>query len=341
MNLRALGGWLLGYPTYSPDLPRIVPIVSCAVYALITPQLLASLLLLTTALLLAAELMKSSSVLRRIKSGCYHVLVLVAWAPCAILPLLALLVELASLLRLRAGSVVRVRQNVCMHGFMVMPELVVNTVLALDALCGRGRVLLKIDFGETTMDGGKHPYFSAAQNRNVWRDMFDDSLAATDDPDAPVVATFGYFLHGVVHHMFGTFFYPHGAGTSTMALPPSWSGRDADLSRLPYSRQVHAWFGAQRARFAEVMRRIELRPAAPIREEVELLWGAHFSDGDFVLGVHARGTDKAHSGGIVYPEAYFPYIDHFLRQRRARLFLATDSPRFLEGARPLLEPPAA
>lgn len=117
-------------------------------------------------------------------------------------------------------------------------------------------------------------------------------------------------------------------------LTPCGSGADADLSSLPYTAQLHEWYGQQRRAFAKVLRRIELRPAAPIRAEAELLWEARFGGAKpgrrFVLGVHMRGTDKAHSGGIVYPPAYFPYIDHFLQRRGARLFLATDSPRFLK-----------
>jgi hypothetical protein len=185
--------------------------------------------------------------------------------------------------------------------------------------------------------------------------MFDDALSATDEPDSSSAArgatTFGYFLHCAQHHMWGTFFYPHAAGASTAALPPYWLGSEAEFAALPYTRQLHEWYGEQRRLFHTVLRRIQLRPAKPIREEAQLLWRTRFGDrpklgpgsaagpgpgpalgSGFVLGVHMRGTDKAHSGGIVYPAAYYPYIDHFLA-RGASLFLATDSPRFLAEVR--------
>ena len=41
------------------------------------------------------------------------------------------------------------------------------------------------------------------------------------------------------------------------------------------------------------------------------------------------GTDKAH-GEIIYPADYFQYMDHFLQHTGAKLFLATDSPRFIK-----------
>jgi hypothetical protein len=49
-----------------------------------------------------------------------------------------------------------------------------------------------------------------------------------------------------------------------------------------------------------------------------------------VLGVHLRGSDKQHSGGIVPPSVYYAYVDAFMAKRGAKLFVATDSPRFLK-----------
>jgi hypothetical protein len=279
--------------------------------------------------------------LGRMISDAHGVLILVMWLPCSLPSLAILCWEILSLVRLRicrpAGRVVVLQQNICFHGFMVMPELVVNAVLTLDRLCGRGNVRLKVDFGERTMEGGMHPYYSASRGPNVWRYYFEDRLTATDEREGtPAAATLGYLLHSVVHHHGATFFFPHEAGASTFALPPSWSGRESDFGSLPYSRQLHAWYGEQRHSFHSVVQRIGLRPTRALQGDVECAWAAcGFREGQFVLGVHLRGTDKTHSGGIVYPSAYFPYIDCILRTRGpgCGLFVATDSPRFLEEAR--------
>ena len=283
--------------------------------------------------------------IRRVASDAQGILILIVWLPCALPSLLILGWEVLSLVRLRfgrSGRVVVLRQNICFHGFMVMPELVVNAVLTLDRLCGHGKVRLRVDFGERTMEGGMHPYFSAARGPNVWRYFFDDRLAATGDDDerekaddAPAAATFGYLLVSVVHHHACTFLFPHEAGPSTFALPPSWSGRESDFGTVPYSRQLHEWYGEQRRTFHEVLSRIGVQPKRAICADVERAWAAcGFHEGQFVLGVHLRGTDKTHSGGIVYPSAYFPFIDCFLRTRPGcGLFVATDSPRFLAEVR--------
>ncbi len=320
---RPLVSAALAAVVYGVVLPRSFTLGACAAYA--ACKLLA---------LLARPLPPADGWLRRLGSEAWQCLVLAAWVPSALPSLIVLLFEVGALIRLRwsrPGRVVVVRQNICYHGFMVMPEIVVNTILTLDRLCGRGHVRIRVDFGEHTMEGGMHPYYSAARGPNVWRYFFEDNLSATDEPDAPPAATFGYLLHSVVHHNGATFLFPHEAGPSTFALPPTWSGREADFGKQPYTRQLHAWYGAQRRAFADVLERIELRPTKPIRDEVERLWRSRFKKGRFVLGVHLRGTDKTHSGGIVYPSAYFPYIDHFLATHRdVGLFVATDSPRFLE-----------
>ena len=99
--------------------------------------------------------------------------------------------------------------------------------------------------------------------------------------------------------------------------------------------RLDAWYGEQRRAFHQVLQRIGLRPAATILAELQKVWSSRFKAGQYVIGVHLRGTDKTHSGGIVYPSAYFSYIDSLLRTRGkdCGLFVATDSPRFLAEVR--------
>jgi hypothetical protein len=127
--------------------------------------------------------------------------------------------------------------------------------------------------------------------------------------------------------------YPHPAGItgqSVTALPPFWNGDENEMTKLPYTLQVHEWFGRNRHAFADVLARLELQPAKALRDLTEEMWSKSFASGDYVLGIHLRGSDKQHSGGIVPPSTYYVYVDSFMAKRNAKLFVATDSPRFLK-----------
>ena len=120
---------------------------------------------------------------QRLISDTRNLLALAVWLPCALPSVIILCGEVVWIVRLRfsrPGHVVVLRQNICHHGFMVMPELVVNAILTLDRLCGRGRVRIKIDFGESTMEGGMNAYHSPSRGPNVWRYFFEDCMSATE-----------------------------------------------------------------------------------------------------------------------------------------------------------------
>jgi hypothetical protein len=138
--------------------------------------------------------------------------VVLAWLPTHVILLTTVAAKALSLVLLRithkpGEAVVLMRQNTCMHGFMVMPELLVNTVLTLDWFCGKGHVRLAVDVGEKTMDGGMHAYYAKKYGDNMWRMFFDDNTAtdAVGAGKATPDVTFGYYMHGLQHHLCHTY----------------------------------------------------------------------------------------------------------------------------------------
>jgi hypothetical protein len=214
------------------------------------------------------------------------------------------------------------------------PELVVNAQLYIQRHFGP-RFRLHVDFGETTQCGGKFSYHTPARGRNVYRHFFRDRYTeaqAEGDGETPAL-TLGFFLTSFYHHYGGCSYTPH-LGISLLHVSTGDPGG-------AYTSEVHDWFGTQRLTFTTVAAELALQPTQQILDEAEALWRARYTDDDFVLGVHMRGTDKAH-GAIIYPEQYFPYIDHFLAHKRAKLFFATDSPQFIQVDAALLRlPPEA
>lgn len=173
---RLLASTLLGYFKWCPNLPRVFVLGSALLYGLVLPTRLIAAAYLGVKLLLEAHGLHSVSGRRpkeraaadwwlnllktrakALRADIFEALVFAAWAPFAPVALVLALAEAVSLLRLRlvgGDVVVRVQQNICMHGFMVMPEIVVNSILTLDALCGP-RVRVRVEMGAKTMDGGK------------------------------------------------------------------------------------------------------------------------------------------------------------------------------------------
>ena len=97
------------------------------------------------------------------------------------------------------------------------------------------------------------------------------------------------------------------------------------------------WYSKMRRRAAALIARY-LRPQPHITQKVDQFWrSSGCALAPFVVGVHMRGTDKASDigGAIVPPAAYYRFIDQQLvvGGPRALVFLATDSPRFVEDAR--------
>ena len=103
-----------------------------------------------------------------------------------------------------------------------------------------------------------------------------------------------------------------------------------------------AWYAGHRREGARLVSSyLRLQPAllAKVDRLAEQLFGQRSAEAP-VLGVHLRGTDKgkylqtAGSGRQVAPQEYEPYVRAFLAAYpRARIFVATDSPSFLQEVR--------
>ena len=103
-----------------------------------------------------------------------------------------------------------------------------------------------------------------------------------------------------------------------------------------------AWYAGHRREGARLVSSyLRLQPVllAKVDRLAEQLFGQRSAEAP-VLGVHLRGTDKgkylqtAGSGRQVAPEEYEPYVRAFLAAYpRARIFVATDSPSFLQEVR--------
>ena len=103
-----------------------------------------------------------------------------------------------------------------------------------------------------------------------------------------------------------------------------------------------AWYAGHRREGARLVSSyLRLQPAllAKVDRLAEKLFGQRSAEAP-VLGVHLRGTDKgkylqtAGSGRQVAPQEYESYVRAFLAAYpRARIFVATDSPSFLQEVR--------
>jgi hypothetical protein len=182
-----------------------------------------------------------------------------------------------------------------------------------------------IDFGECTVNGHDHYasgganfYHDPASGPNMWEYYFE-----------PVS---GY--------------RPGSSNLEAHALPSKllWRLHHKELSSVfAYYYGVHAskrgydeaWYRVMRTRASQLLGRF-VRPRQHILQAVDEYWSSHFGPGVHVLGVHMRGTDKQEEigGRIVPPQLYMHHIDMYLQQHPyARIFLATDSPRFLKRMR--------
>ena len=103
-----------------------------------------------------------------------------------------------------------------------------------------------------------------------------------------------------------------------------------------------AWYEGHRregARLVSSYLRLQPQLLAKVDRLAAQLFGERSADAP-VLGVHLRGTDKgkylqtAGSGRQVTPQEYEPYVRAFLAAYpKARIFVATDSPSFLQEVR--------
>ena len=114
------------------------------------------------------------------------------------------------------------------------------------------------------------------------------------------------------------------------------------LYAYPYGRYLLKtrydahWYESQRRRAHEVIGRY-VQVKDEIGNRVDAFYKEHMQ-GQVVLGVHLRGTDKEAARGArntwqkVEPEAYFPEVDRYLAVHpEAKLFVATDQAQYLQS----------
>ena len=116
---------------------------------------------------------------------------------------------------------------------------------------------------------------------------------------------------------------------------------DGDMPPLEYDTETKRWWQKQRTMGGRLTSKY-VRVKPEITKRVDQFYEAHF-EGQTVLGMHLRGTDKSVGPDgkrydwpelfirIVPPEEYFPLIDQFIVQNpEGKLFVATDQKQFLD-----------
>ena len=97
----------------------------------------------------------------------------------------------------------------------------------------------------------------------------------------------------------------------------------------PYTRRIDAWYGKNRLLANNILAK-NISIHEDILDRVNAFWDKTFQKGEYVLGVHIRGTDKNPriGGRKILPEEYFPYVDKIMERRPGKIFLATDDPTY-------------
>ena len=177
----------------------------------------------------------------------------------------------------------------------------------------------KVDFGEITRDGERNRYFEEKWGPNMFDYFFylrrEGDLASVSWEEERRDPNFFWDLHSNV----GIQCYPHGKHDALKRLYGS-----------EYTDLIHRWYYENRVLAGRVLREhVGIR--GEILRELRLARQALIPPGEFVLGCHMRGTDKSATigGRKILPEEYFPWIDRFVEEKDARIFLATDDPHFV------------
>jgi hypothetical protein len=88
------------------------------------------------------------------------------------------------------------------------------------------------------------------------------------------------------------------------------------------------WYHRQRQK-AQALVKKYIHVKQELNEQLEQFANREFN-GQHILGVHIRGTDKSQLDSIKPPEKYFPHIDAYLQQHPdSKIFLATDQSQFV------------
>lgn len=221
----------------------------------------------------------------------------------------------------RTRQVLLVRMNHGSAGFFAYVLFALNQLI----FAVQWGLVPYIDFGKCTVNGhdhyasgGANLYYDPASGPNMWE----------------------YYFEPVSSYRLGS------SNFETHALPSKliWRLHHKEANSVfAYYYGVHAskrgydeaWYRTMRTRASQLLGRF-VRPRQHLLKAVDEYWSSHFGPGANVLGVHMRGTDKQADigGNIVPPQLYMHHIDIYLQQHpNARVFLATDSPRFLRRMR--------
>ena len=179
---------------------------------------------------------------------------------------------------------------------------------------------------------GRTPFFDPSHGRNAFEYFFQPVCTGprAQEVSPSLSCEQREKVHRVLPWAVRTYYYGEGssAGVRPMAANDTFD---------------KAWYRAQRTEGGRLVRSyLRLQPHVSERLaqlEAELL--GRVTDGPSrvpVLGVHLRGTDKgkylttAGSGRPIAPAEYEPYVRAFLAAHgpAARVFVATDSPSYLE-----------
>ncbi|MCC6414296.1 MAG: hypothetical protein IT582_00075 [Opitutaceae bacterium] len=184
-------------------------------------------------------------------------------------------------------------------------------------------VLGALRYAERNGAAGVQVEFSSALYRdprraaNWWSYFFAPLMwLGPPQPDAPVIRANGW-----------TRFGPH-------AWNDSWTSQiiPGNTNRQPYPIDSAADL-REAARLTA--RHIRLRPELLAR--LETLWAAQIAPGDFVVGLHYRGTDKINAYPYRAPDyrLFAEQLDRVIAKHQPktwRLFVATDETEFIDWA---------
>ena len=216
-------------------------------------------------------------------------------------------------------KILRVHMNYKAPGFFVFPEFVINAILYCRSqpdYCP----IPTIHFGRNTMKG-KNSYFEAKYGRNMFEYFFylKQKNSPWDRLSSRRINKPAKFWKNI-HNSVGIQCYPHGKY--------EYLREYYDQPRSPEAQQ---WYSHNRQLAHQVIHE-HIGIKQEVLDRVEHKWNHCFQPDDYVIGVHARGTDKRNGTGgrIVLPEEYFPYIDKLVAEHDAKIFFATDDPSFCE-----------
>jgi len=201
-------------------------------------------------------------------------------------------------------------------GFFVYLEYVLNAIHYCENINDYHNIPV-IRYGKHTINGKTNKFFEESYGPNMFYYYFNyNKVAPAGMEQEARDVTFWCCIHEVV----GVQSYPHGP----------YEGMK-QFYDMPYSRDTDAWYGKNRLLAGKILRQ-NISVKDEILRTVNDFWRENFDEGDYVLGVHIRGTDKtARIGGRkILPEEYFPYIDKIVQAKNAKIFLATDDQSYFE-----------